>query len=306
VGERRGTTGQRTEQGTVEANGLEFAYLAAGPQDGPLALCLHGFPDSAHTWRYLLPELAGAGYRAVAPFTRGYAPTGIPADGAYQTGALAADAVALHKALGADSDAVIIGHDWGAFAAYGAAASAPALWRKAVTLAVPPMNAMLGSFFTYDQLKRSFYIFLFQTPLAEMALDRSFVDGLWRDWSPGYAAAARAEDVGHVMDCLAAPENTAAAIGYYRAMLDGSRHIDRYAAEQEAAARPGERPVLYLHGADDGCLGADAVLPGGDTAAVLAQLPPGSRAEIVPDAGHFLQLERPADVNARILAWLAD
>ena len=63
------------EQRTITANGLDFAYLEEGPADGPLALCLHGFPDSAHTWRYLLPELASAGFHAVAPFLRGYAPT---------------------------------------------------------------------------------------------------------------------------------------------------------------------------------------------------------------------------------------
>ncbi|GAA2583571.1 alpha/beta hydrolase [Actinomadura fulvescens] len=282
----------------IKANGLDFAYLSAGPEDGPLALCLHGFPDSAHTWRHLLPELAAAGYRAVAPFMRGYAPTGVPADGAYQSGALAADAIALHEALNGGSDAVIIGHDWGAFATYGAAAYAPDRWRRAVTLAVPPVNAMMGAFFSYEQLKRSFYIFLFQTPLAEMALDRSFIEGLWRDWSPGYNAS---EDIGHVMDCLSTPDNIAAAIGYYRAMLDPSRLIERYAAEQTSASTTGERPVLYLHGVQDGCLGPGVADP--DT--VLTHLPPGSRAEIVPDAGHFLQLERPQDVNRRILDWLS-
>ena len=106
---------------TVEANGLRFACLSTGPADGPLALCLHGFPDSARTWRHLLPELAGAGFRAVAPWLRGYAPTEIPADGHYQTGALVADAVALHGALEGDGQAVLIGHDWGALATYGAA-----------------------------------------------------------------------------------------------------------------------------------------------------------------------------------------
>jgi len=65
----------------ITANGLKFAALVEGPADGPLALCLHGFPDSAHTWRYLLPELAAAGFRAVAPWMRGYAPTAVPADG---------------------------------------------------------------------------------------------------------------------------------------------------------------------------------------------------------------------------------
>src|SRR5712692_1264958 len=119
---------------TVLANDLEFAILEAG--SGPLALCLHGFPDCAHTWRHLLPALADAGFHAVAPFMRGYAPTGVPADGAYQIGALAADAAALHEALGGDEDAVLIGHDWGAEAAYCAAAHAPQRWRLLVTLAV--------------------------------------------------------------------------------------------------------------------------------------------------------------------------
>ncbi|MDL4775174.1 alpha/beta fold hydrolase [Actinomadura xylanilytica] len=288
--------------GTVTANGLEFAYLAAGPEDGPLALCLHGFPDSAHTWRHLMPLLAGAGYRVVAPFMRGYAPTAVPEDGAYQGGALAADAVALHEVLGGGPDAVLIGHDWGAFATYGAAGHAPGRWRKVVALAVPPITAMVNTFLDYEQLKRSFYMFLFQTPLAEMALDRTFVEGLWRDWSPGYEAS---EDVGHVMDCLAAPANIAAAIGYYRAMLDPSRLVERYAAEEAATTGEWERPILYLHGADDGCLGADTVMRGGGPDAVLAFLPEGSRAEIVPGGGHFLHLDRPAEVGRLIMDWIA-
>src|SRR5262245_28627548 len=108
---------------TVTANGLEMAYLELGA--GPIAMCLHGFPDSAWTWRHLLPALADAGFHAVAPWLRGYAPTGVPADGHYQNGALVRDINALHAALGGDSDAVIIGHDWGARAANGAAAFAP-------------------------------------------------------------------------------------------------------------------------------------------------------------------------------------
>src|ERR1700677_5173897 len=122
----------------VRANGLDFSYLEAGPDRGPLALCLHGFPDSAHTWRHLLPALADAGYHAVAPWMRGYAPTQIPVDGRYQTGALAADACALHDVLGGDADAVIIGHDWGAAAATGAAVHEPDRWRRMVTMALPP------------------------------------------------------------------------------------------------------------------------------------------------------------------------
>jgi pimeloyl-ACP methyl ester carboxylesterase len=281
---------------TVQANGLTFGYLEAG--SGPLALCLHGFPDSAHTWRHLLPVLADAGYHAVAPFMRGYAPTDVPEDGAYQTGALAADAGALHEAFGGSGDAVLIGHDWGAAAVYAAAAQAPGRWRRAVALAVPPLSAMVSSFFDYAQLKRSFYIFLFQTALAETAVaaeDMAFLDGLWADWSPGYDAA---RDLKHVKDCLRAPENLAAAIGYYRAMLDPSLHVETYAAEQEASQRLGERPILYVHGGADGCL--DARLARG----IEQHLPPGSRSEIVSGAGHFLHLQNPAVVNRLILDWL--
>jgi pimeloyl-ACP methyl ester carboxylesterase len=77
---------QRLRHGQIEANGIEFAVLEAG--SGTLALCLHGFPDSAYTWRYLLPELGRAGFRAVAPFMRGYAPTVLAVDHRYDLGAL--------------------------------------------------------------------------------------------------------------------------------------------------------------------------------------------------------------------------
>jgi pimeloyl-ACP methyl ester carboxylesterase len=143
--------------GTVRANDLEFGVLETG--SGPLALCLHGFPDAAYTWRHLLPALAGAGFHAVAPFMRGYAPTAIPADGAYDAGTLAADAVALREALGGDQDAVLIGHDWGAEASYRAAASAPDRWRRLVTLAVPPAALDRVLFSDYEQLKRFFLPF---------------------------------------------------------------------------------------------------------------------------------------------------
>src|SRR5207248_10523053 len=129
----------------VTVNGIEFAYLSCG-DEGPLALCLHGFPDSACTWRLLLPELAAAGFRAVAPWLRGYAPTGLDAQGRYQNGASVTDVVGLHDALGGDGDAVLIGHDWGARIATGAAVLAPERFRSVVTSAVPPSGAVAQGF----------------------------------------------------------------------------------------------------------------------------------------------------------------
>ncbi|MHB1710883.1 MAG: alpha/beta fold hydrolase [Acidimicrobiales bacterium] len=244
---------------TVTANDVDFAYLVDGPADGPLALCLHGFPDTAHSWRYLLPRLAEAGYRAVAPFMRGYAPTHVPVDGRFDTGTLALDACALHQALGGTGDAVIVGHDWGAFATYGAAAYQPERWRRVVAAAVAPQASMAASFFTFDQLKRSWYVFFFQTALAEYAVgldDHAFIDRLWADWSPGYDGSA---DTARVKEALGTPENLTAAISYYRSMFAGAPEHPEAAAAQVASGTIGPQPTLYLHGADDGCMGLDTI-----------------------------------------------
>ncbi|MGN9845586.1 alpha/beta fold hydrolase [Nonomuraea sp. H19] len=271
---------------TIHANGVEFAYLTVG--EGPLALCLHGFPDTAHTWRHLMPELAARGYRAVAPFMRGYAPTEIPADGAYEGAALVADVRALHEELGGGDDAVVIGHDWGAFPVYATADR----FRRAVALAAPPVKGIAARFLEYEQLKRSFYIFLFQTPLAESAASSpEFIQGLWRDWSPGYDPG---QDLEFVRRSIGEPANLGAAIGYYRAMLGTTPPSGRYPDVDPGPAGP----VLYLHGAQDGCLAAELAKD------VRSHLPAGSRAEQVEGAGHFLHLERPDEVNRLILDWL--
>ncbi|MFG6196848.1 alpha/beta fold hydrolase [Nonomuraea sp. JJY05] len=271
---------------TIHANGVEFAYLSLG--EGPLALCLHGFPDSAHTWRHLMPALAQRGYRAVAPFMRGYAPTEVPADGAYEDAALVADIRALHEELGGDEDAVVIGHDWGAFPVYHLAGR----FRRAVTLAVPPPGSLGAGFLEYEQLKRSFYVFLFQTAVGEAAAaSPGFLENLWRDWSPGYDAR---EDLEFVRRSIGEPANLSAALGYYRAMLGTTPPSGRYPALEGGLTAP----VLYLHGAQDGCLSAELAKN------AMSYLPPGSRAELVAGAGHFLHLERPAEVNRLVLDWL--
>jgi pimeloyl-ACP methyl ester carboxylesterase len=286
-------------RGETEANGISFSYLEAGPAGGSLALCLHGFPDSAWTWRYLLPELAEAGFHAVAPFMRGYAPSSLAADGRYPMGALVADAVGLHEALDGGSDTVLIGHDWGAVAAYGAAGFAPDRFRRVVTGAVPPPLVFMQAMFTFRQLKRSWYIYFFQSPLAEGTVagdNLAFIDGLWADWSPGYDAT---EDLEHIKESLGEPDRLSAAISYYRAMFDPSREVPGLEAEQASPLLPTPQPTLYFHGTDDGCLGAEAITPD-----VLGYLGPGSEILMVEGAGHFAHVERPEVVNPRIIDWL--
>lgn len=284
----------------VSANGTDFSYLECGT--GKLALLLHGFPDTAQTWRHLMPVLADMGYRVVAPFMRGYAPSAVPSDGCYQTAMLARDANALHEILGGDSESVIIGHDWGAPSCYGAAIDAPSRWRKVVGMAVPP-TAALGMAFVQnlEQVKKSWYMFFFQHGLADLVVganNHAFIEMLWRDWSPGYDASF---DLESIRKSLADPKNLQAALGYYRATLgDGYRDPKLSELQNQMASGVPPQPLLYLHGANDGCIGVDVV----ESAKKIA--PANVKFEVVAAAGHFLQLEQPKVVNKLICDFLAN
>ena len=292
------TGGPTITHETVTANGIDFHYLACGT--GPLALCLHGFPDTAHSWRHLLPALAQAGFRAVAPFMRGYAPTSLAPNGAYQTAALATDANELHAVLGGDERAVIIGHDWGAPATYGAAILEPSRWTRVVGMSVPPWNTFGSAFLTnQDQIQRSWYMFFFQHPLSDHIVasqNMAFIDRLWNQWSPGYDGAS---DASRVKESLADPTHLAAALGYYRATL-GQGYRDPQLADAQTAMQTEtpSQPVLYLHGEKDGCIGVELAHD------ARTRKPANADVVVVEGAGHFLQLERPAAVNALIVDWV--
>jgi pimeloyl-ACP methyl ester carboxylesterase len=266
-------------------------------------LCLHGFPDHAPTWQHLMPELAGAGYHVVAPWLRGYSPTGLAPDGNYQTAAVALDALAVADQLAGDRDAVLIGHDWGAIASYVAVGHRPDRFSKLVVMAVPHQAALAARFLTTPaQLKRSWYIFFFQNPLAEFILpgdDFAIVDMLWHDWSPGLVpdhAFMR-----ELKDTLGAPGSAAAAISYYQSMLGTKAGDPELDAVQAASSVPTPVPTLYLHGADDGCMGVELVVE----SELRPFFPAGLDLQIVPASGHFLHLDQPEAVNRRVLDFLS-
>jgi pimeloyl-ACP methyl ester carboxylesterase len=277
----------------VRANGLRFAYTEQGPPDGPLALLLHGFPDHAGTWRYLQPRLAAAGFRAVAPWLRGYPPTEVPDDRRLDPATLTADVNALHRALGGRHDAVLIGHDWGAVAASRAAAAAPDRWRRLVTMAVPPEPALIDAPFDADQVRRSRYLLAAQLPGAERrwaAHGAATLAELWRRWSPGYTPTE--EDLAPVRAAVASPGALRAMLAYYRGFLPAVRRRD--ALSRRVTLPP--QPHLVLHGRDDGCIGVEWA----QRAAEL--LPhPASRVVVLDGVGHFLHLEAPDRVAELVL-----
>lgn len=194
----------------VEANGLRFAYLEDG--SGPLVLLLHGFPDTAHTWDDLRPRLAARGYRAVSPYMRGYHPTGIPPRDADQE-TLARDPLALIEALGA-RDAIVVGHDFGASAAYGAAALGPDRVKQLFVLAIPHPAALKPS---PKKLWGARHFAAYKLPGAANRFARNdfaALPAICRRWSPTWKPDPLEFDA--VRESFSNRASLNAAFGYYR------------------------------------------------------------------------------------------
>jgi pimeloyl-ACP methyl ester carboxylesterase len=260
----------------------------------PLAVLVHGFPDTPFTWRHLGPDLAGRGYRVIAPWLPGYdAPVRRPVS----VGTYVRHVLEVARENGADERAVLIGHDWGAHAGYGVVAVQPTAFRRYVALAVPPVGALASGLFTYRQLKRSFYIwFIQQVGLAEATLlTPGFWESLWGDWSPEYDCT---DDIAELRRHVTA-DNIADVVGPYRASFNPEFADPDAVDETAATGQPPPVPTLYLHGRNDGGIGAELLDGVGEF------LPtPGSSVEILDGVGHFLHLEQPELVAAKIFDWL--
>jgi pimeloyl-ACP methyl ester carboxylesterase len=289
----------------VQAPAVELKALTWGPPDGPIALCLHGFPDTAYGWRNFAPRLAESGWRVVAPFMRGYAPSSIPSDGSYHIGAFMDDALQVRAAAGGTDRDVVIGHDWGAMAATGLAAMPDSPFAKAVIMSVPPPAAfrplsrvpdrfrLLGQI--PPQLVRSWYMGYFQLPWLPERSASWVLPRLWRRWSPGLDAK---EDLRHVDAAIGTPESWRAALGPYRATIRNTRPPMRYAELHRLRLSAPALPSLYLHGRDDGCMTAAF------TRWIPRALPDGSDVAVVERAGHFLQLDQPERVAQLVLSFI--
>ncbi|MDQ3367513.1 MAG: alpha/beta hydrolase [Myxococcota bacterium] len=269
---------------TFALPGGTFHALALGDPAAPPLLWLHGFPDHPPTARAFLTPFA-ATHRVIAPWLRGYAPS--PVGGPYDVDTLARDVGALIDELGGRVD--LVGHDWGAVITYAVCAQTPHRVRRAVTLAVPHPATFVRALVTSSQLLRSWYMVAFQLPLERVVGARglaALVDRLWRSWSPGLVVDDEAREALHA--CLAA--SMPAPLGYYRA--------NRRLALAAWLREPITTPLYQLHGAADGC-----VLP--PRADDRRRFTADHACEVVPKLGHFLHLEEPASIAARIARWLA-
>ncbi len=225
----------------VEANGLRFAYFEEG--EGPLVLMLHGFPDTPHTWDEVRPALAADGYRVVTPFTRGYHPTQAPSEEAYDADTLGRDALALIDALGGDQDeAIVIGHDWGASAAYSAAGLEPDKLRALITVAIPHPASLRPSPRLLWAVRHFFSLRLPGAARRARRNDFATSDTRVRRWSPTWDVPATETDA--VKEVFRHPGALEAALGYYRALTPRPPPGQRTRIKVPAAAFAGTDDIL--------------------------------------------------------------
>lgn len=284
---------------TLENNGLTFHAFDEG--SGPVALCLHGFPDCARSFRHQLDVLAQAGYRAIAPTLRGYEPSSQPDDGDYNMVRMAEDVVAWIDELGVDR-VHLIGHDWGAVIGYAAAALAPERFHSLTTVAIPHVGRLQSDGLRKlpSQLRNSWYMAFFQIPgLSDYVVERrdwAFIEKLWRDWSPGWVLPD--EELALVKQTLALPGVKRAALGYYRAAARPGSEAGRRTNELLSAKIA--VPTLAITGALDGCM--DTRMH--EVAMLEEDFPKGFEMVRIEGAGHFVHQEKPDEFNSHMLRWL--
>jgi pimeloyl-ACP methyl ester carboxylesterase len=269
---------------SVEGDGVTLAVLDVG--EGQPVVLLHGFPDSSHLWRRQLPALVEAGLRAIAPDLRGFGESDRPAEVAdYALSRSVKDVLAMLDALELDR-AHVVGHDFGAVVAWLVAASTPERVDRLVAMSVGHPNTFRER--TVEQREKAWYQLLFQFEgVAEQLLPRD-------DWKLLREFLRGDGDLERYLVDLSRPGALTAGLNWYRANL---------APERELAERPPvpavAAPTLGLWSSGDRYLTEDGMLRSAE------HVSGPWRYERIEGASHWLQLDRPDEVNALLVEFLA-
>jgi pimeloyl-ACP methyl ester carboxylesterase len=310
---------------SIDANGVRLRVFTAGPADGPVVILAHGFPELAFSWRHQIPALAAAGHRVLAPDQRGYGGSCCPASvQSYDITALTGDLVALLDATGTER-AAFIGHDWGAVVAWSTALLHPNRVAAVAGLSVPPVPRPLTP--PTEAFRRIFgdsffYILYFQQPGvadAEMAADprralRRMLGGMRTPEDEHAAMRMLAPGTAGFIDRLSEPDPlpewlTESELEHYvteftrtgfTGALNWYRNFDRNWHIMGSAARDTiEAPALFVGGGQDPVLNFTRL----DRAREVVKGP--YREVMLDGAGHWIQQERPAEINAELLGFLS-
>lgn len=311
----------------VQTNGIKMHIAEQG--EGPLVVLSHGFPECWYSWRHQLPALAAAGYHAVAPDQRGYGQTDRPeAIEAYDLFQLTGDIVGLVNALGRDQ-AVVVGHDIGSTVASHCALLRPDIFHAVGLLSVPYLPRSAEDLRPTDRMKRmvgenQFYQLYFQEPgkaEAELEADvRKTMRGSL------YAASGDPPPEKHwrfvfgksekLLDSISQPDTLPAWLTEqdidfftkefertgFRGGINWYRNIDRmWELAPFLSGAKLRQPALFVAGEADGVIKLYR-----EALDAMGQTVPNLRKKILlPGAGHWVQQERPAEVNELLIAFLA-
>ena len=309
----------------VDVNGVRLRVAEAGPPDGPVVILAHGFPELAYSWRHQIPALAAAGYRVLAPDQRGYGGSSRPpAVESYDIAALTGDLIGLLDAVGAQRGAVI-GHDWGAVVAWSTPLLHPGRVAAVAGLSVPPVPRPLTP--PTEAFRRIFgtnffYILYFQQPGvadAEMARDperalRRMLGGMRTPQDEATALRMLAAGPEGFIDRLPEPQRlpdwlSAAELEHYVAeftrtgftgALNWYRNFERnWQIMATPVASTIDAPALFVGGDDDPVLKFTRT----DRAREVVVGP--YRSVMLEGAGHWIQQERPEEINTELLDFLS-
>ncbi|UXY54926.1 alpha/beta fold hydrolase [Pseudomonas tohonis] len=313
------------EHRLLEVNGIRLGLYCAGPENGRPLWLLHGFPECWHSWRNQIEPLLAAGYRVLVPEMRGYGGSSAPSDpAAYDLITLCGDIQAAMDALG-QHEACVIGHDWGAPVAWHLALLEPLRVKAVVGMAVPfggrpkqPATEAMRQHFA----GRFNYILYFQEPgIAERELDADIPRTLRMMMHNSSAAVPRdlflqdkpagstlfdgMQDPGQLpawCDEAAFAEylKTFEGRGFHGA-LNWYRNFERnWQRTEPLQGRQVLQPALFLIGDKDpvGTLEAYGIK-------AMPRSVPGLEQHVIGECGHWLQNEKPREVNAHLLGFLA-
>jgi pimeloyl-ACP methyl ester carboxylesterase len=276
----------------VIANGITFEVFTAG-SGSRLALCLHGFPECAYSWRYQFPMLTKLGYRVWAPNLRGYGNTDAPPNiSDYALEKLVNDVAELIRAADAQ-EVVLIAHDWGAALAWTLAIRQPMLIQRLIICNVPHPACFLRELKRPAQLLRSWYIFFFQIPwLPEALLKHRIADMFLR--TTRNPATFPPEALTVYQENAQRPGRLTAMINWYRALI----RYGRWRQFSKADYPKIEIPTLFIWGDADTALSIHTT---DHTDRYVSNL----EFRVLPRVSHWVQQEAHEEVNAIIESWLA-
>jgi pimeloyl-ACP methyl ester carboxylesterase len=277
----------KLHEGYAEIGEQRLHYVEAG--DGPLIVLLHGFPEFWYGWRRQIEPLAAAGFRVVAPDTRGYNLSSKPDDvSSYDIGQLAADIRGLVQERGAET-ALLVGHDWGGTIAWATAMHHPEVVERLAILNAAHPRKLAQGLHHPDQLRRSWYFFFFDLPgLPEAVVHADnwhFFRHFLRDAHPAYTP----EEIERYIEAWSQPGAATGMINYYRSS------VRTPLKRAEAQIRPISAPTLVIWGERDRYLREELAEPEHD------DVPNLDRVERLPNASHWVHHDEPERVSQLLI-----